>query len=136
MERIIITSRSYLLHVGSDLYSTLRTWFFIVFPFLQYPKDLVQFEFNFENKSDYLYLSERMSTKKYIYPETISLALTCIVIFSLYIYGLMQLFAIPFLVALSASIAFFYAIFLASLNTIIIPIFKEKENKRRVRERE
>lgn len=111
MERIISTSRAYLVEIGT-LLQVVRSWFFILFPFFIYPKQLEHFKLDYKNKKDYLFLPELMSTKKYIYPETISLSLTLLVLFVLFVYVLTQLFTVSVLVVFSGAIALFYASFL------------------------
>lgn len=106
--RALNNSKIFFLKRLSELSYNLREYFFKVFPFMTGFHKSELYGNNFANVYDYLFIPDVFSTKRYWFKETISLAITSIVILLIFLATLSILTNTSILIVLTSIIALTY----------------------------
>ena len=105
---ILNYSRAYFTNAAWEFVTLAKTLFFGVFPFLKYSHESERKGNCYENRGDYLFLPEIFSTKKYLYPETISLGISLVVSFFAFVIFLTFVFNTSAIVIIFGLVALLY----------------------------
>ena len=105
---ILNYSRAYFTNAAWEFVTLAKTLFFGVFPFLKYSHESERKGNCYENRGDYLFLPEIFSTKKYLYPETISLGISLVVFFFAFVIFLTFVFNTSAIVIIFGLVALLY----------------------------
>jgi len=123
---ILNYSRAYFINSWWKLASLVKSLFFSIFPFLKYSHDSEYKGNDFENRGDYLFVPEIFSTKKYLYPETISFGIVLVVLFSIFVLFLTIIFSTSAIVVISGLVALLYFILMLFKLWIVYNAFSYK----------